>query len=151
MPKKNAAKCVNFIYSVLDLEIGKKKKLVYYEIAWSQLIRWLFLRKLVLFLCNVWGSDCFEFLPVVAIYRLLGNIVRVTNTDESLTMCHNMRANEKTRFHYVQWVLILSDRVGHWILVLVWFICVFYFFDVETQSQVSVLFHEKASKRDQCR
>lgn len=127
------------------------KKAVYYEIAWSQPIRWLFLRKLVLFFCNVWGSDCFEFLPVVAIYRPLGNIVHVTNTDESLTMCHNMRANEKTRFHCMRWVLILSDRVRHWILVLVWFICVFYFFWCRNPIPSVSSSSWKASKRDQCR
>lgn len=50
-------------------------------------------------LCDVWVWDSFEALPVFAIFRPLGKIVRVTNTDESLTMCHNIWANEKTRFH----------------------------------------------------
>jgi len=78
----------------------KLAKTVYYEIAWSQPIRsvkfweglcYFCVRRLSLTLLWVCAS--------LGYFWPLGNMVHETNTDESLTMCLNIWANEKTRFH----------------------------------------------------
>lgn len=75
---------------VSDLETGNKNCAL-----WSQAIRLRFLRKLVLFLCaRSETQTALSFCQSLLFIGPCETLSSVTNTDESLTMCHNIWANE---------------------------------------------------------
>lgn len=98
-------------------------------------------------LCDVWDSDCFEFLPVVAIYRPLWNIVPCNqhwwipdNVSQYLSQWKS-RFDCVWRRHHSRGSSFCQTGLG----AELW-----YYFATETHSHVSVLFwKKKASKNDQ--
>lgn len=96
-------------------------------------------------LCDVWDSDCFEFLPVIAIYKPLWNIVLCNQHWWIPDNVSQYLSQWKSRCDCVRRLIIAeglhSVRQG-WALVFDFTLSVL-FLDIETHSHVSFLFWKK--------